>query len=95
MKSGRDFDRIDIYFSSFANGGMIGEHPPMEHASCWYAKLRGLIRLMRSVPVGSRGLLSSRVLQLRAERREVVVEGMGRLEDGKSTAVAHNGFRFI
>ncbi|RWI88918.1 MaoC/PaaZ C-terminal domain-containing protein [Mesorhizobium sp.] len=53
------------------------------------------VRFMRPVPVGSRVFLSSRVLHIRAERREVVVEEICRLEDGQPAAVAHHVFRFI
>lgn len=53
------------------------------------------VRFMQAVPVGSRVLLSSRVLEIREERREVVIQEMCQLEDGRPAAVAHHIFRFL
>lgn len=53
------------------------------------------IRFLKAVPVDSTVLLSSRVLEIRAERREVVIEETCRLEDGTLAAVAHHIFKFI
>jgi acyl dehydratase len=53
------------------------------------------VRFLRAVPVDSTVLLSSRVLEIREERRQVVVEETCRLEDGALAAVAHHIFKFI
>jgi acyl dehydratase len=53
------------------------------------------IRFLRPVPVDSTVLLASRVLEVREERREVVVEETCSLEDGTLAAVAHHIFKFI
>jgi acyl dehydratase len=53
------------------------------------------LRFLRPVLVDSTVLLSSRVLEIREERKEVVIEESCRLEDGTLAAVAHHIFRFI
>lgn len=53
------------------------------------------IRFLRPVPVDSTVLLASRVLEVREERGEVVIEETCSLEDGTLAAVAHHIFKFI
>ena len=53
------------------------------------------VRFLRPVPVDSTVLLSSRILEIREERREVVVEESCKLEDGTLAVVAHHIFKFI
>lgn len=53
------------------------------------------VRFLRPVPVDSVVKLSSRVIEVRKERREVVVEESCHLEDGALAVVAHHIFKFI
>lgn len=53
------------------------------------------VRFILPVPVGSTVLLDSRVLVIREDRREVVIEESCRFEDGRLAAVAHHIFRFL
>jgi acyl dehydratase len=53
------------------------------------------VRFLKPVAVDSTVLLSSRILEIRQERRQVVVEETCSLEDGTLAVVAHHIFKFI